>query len=533
MSKNSHLSKLNQELLRYGLIYEYPYWRAPFEAMRVVEKYCADSKVLVYGDGSHTREFLENKGNFDVLGIIADVTQDPWFARESFELPIYDIASIGGMAYDYIILLGYWSSVNRRDFAVMHNLDEKKLFSPYTKEEMVRSAKDHLKIDFQKTTDKPTLCLVLINDARDFVTVCSEAISSNFELVKVFINGSLVHYDNKYFSSVYNARGNFADALKMIEEINPNIVVYFHTGPYENIRARYLYAKLKNKCKIVYATTDIFFNGSFEIDHARHAKWLNASLEEIKYLEETERLAVQEADGVVTNWGGEMLEKPLLKNVKSIFVSSAFQEKSSFVYQRKQKTKKISLCHTGNVAFNARRLIHKVSTLDKIFESLLGQGFEVHLYHAQLNGKFKEPYGKLVNKANFYWHDFVPTSKLPKEISGFHYGINLLNLDDKHLKIYNTLFGSLFQAKMITYIAAGLPIIVADEFRILKDFVCDNRIGISVRFGDINRLADMVKKLDYENLVSNVLSFRKKYLESENDMRLAEYLQNVLMTKRD
>jgi len=513
--------------IKYRLVYEYHYLRAPKKAAELCDIVHAGGKVLIYGDGGHSKEFAECLRSTKIVGVVADTTDDPNFIRAKFDVKVYAIKDIGDLEYDAVVLLGYWSEVKIDEFVSLSGVDKTKLFLPYKNAEMIDEAKKYFEIEYKKKSDKPTLCLLLTNDARDFVTVASQAVSEKFELVKIFVEGALRHYDNKFFEATYSAHGNFVGAMEMVRRIKPDVLVYFHTGPYENIKAHYLYAQLGGSCKIIYATTDIFFNGSFEIDAKRHSKWLNIGSKEIEYLEKMERVALQEADGVITNWGGDLLEKPLLKEAKSVFISNVFQEKESFTYKKKSLSAKIKLCHTGNVAFNGRKTIHKISTLDKVFESLLKQNFAVHLYHAQTSGKYKKPYDKLQKYQDFYWHDFIPTTKLPSEISGFHFGLNILNIDDNHLKIYNTLFGSLFQAKMITYLAAGLPVIVADEFRILRDFVLDNKIGISVKRDRIDGLMDIVQSLDYDSLKANVQSYQQKYLDERNDKRLAQYIEAV------
>ncbi len=81
---------------------------------------------------------------------------------------------------------------------------------------------------------------------------------------------------------------------------------------------------------------------------------------------------------------------------------------------------------------------------------------------------------------------------------------------------------------MVTYLAAGLPMIVNDEFVTHREFVNDNKIGFSVRYDEIPLIAEKIKKVDYRQLKENVRKLQGKYLAEKKDEKLAKYLLSLI-----
>jgi len=504
-----------------ALLQEYQYARNPKLAAEVVKEKIGNSKVLLYGDGLHSKEFTSY---FDsLLAVVRDVSKDPGFLREEFSIPVIDISLIDD--YDYLVLLGYWGSEKVKSFCRQYSIDEGKIFLPYMQNEMIVEADKKFQIEPVKST-KPILCVLLYDDRRDFFTIASKAISKYFDLVKIYVNGSFTYYENEHYAQVLSANGNLRGLKAIISSLNPDVIVYFHASPIENILEYEVFKTFGDKAKLIHATTDFTFNEHFDLTYEEFATWFGKDTDFIKFVEYFERKVALEADGVISNCAGEYATDSYLKDAKSFYFCKYLQEKETFTFANKDTDDELRVCYAGNVAFDNNRVMHKITTLNSVFEEIVSQGIYVHLFNFGQN-KYAPPYDNLKKSNFFVWENFVSGVELPELISGFDFGLNLLNVTEEYKQICKVHFNSHFHAKTMTYIASGLPIIVNDEFTILKEFVYDNKIGFSVKRNEICNIGHMISKVDYSSLKENVRNYQNSYLAKEFDCELADYLLSV------
>ncbi|MGE4267719.1 MAG: hypothetical protein AB7F25_09800 [Deferribacterales bacterium] len=485
------------------------------------------SKVVLYGDGKHSKEFAEFYPEGKIECVIKDVSTDSGFTRENFSIPLADIKDIGDIDFDHIILLGYWNSGSIKKFCSEYGISPEKVFLPYKEEKMLTAAREYLNITTFHGTGKPVLCLVLMDDRRDFITVASDTLSKYFDLVKIYITGSNVYYKNEHFASVFCAHRSIIEIKRMIDSIKPDILVCFHAGPHDNVFVYDLMAEYREKLCFVHSTTDFCLNGSFDLSFENISEWLGCDVGTVEMLDYLEREITLAADGVITNCGGEYASKHMLKDAKTCHITDYFQEPDSFTFSDTLPERSYKVCYTGNIAYSHEKAMHQVATLDRVFQDICSQGIEVHLFNFSGN-RFRPPYDHLETEKNFYWEDFVSGFDLPSAIKDYDFGLNLLNINEEYKRICRVHFNSLFQAKMVTYLAAGLPMIVNDEFVTHREFVNDNKIGFSVRYDEIPLIAEKIKKVDYRQLKENVRKLQGKYLAEKKDEKLAKYLLSLI-----
>jgi hypothetical protein len=280
--------------------------------------------------------------------------------------------------------------------------------------------------------------------------------------------------------------------------------------------------------RFVLSTTDFFFNNVFCLKDIELANIFSIPFHDFKILQKCEAEIVKKADGIITNWGGRYADDVLKPNAKALFSSTYFHKNCVF-NNVKFDSNRLKICYTGNLGFNHNGVFHKISTLNRIFREFLKNNFDVFIYNFTTQNKINKPYIDLLKYDGFNWMDFVPTEKMPEELSNYHFGINILNIEQRQIEILDTLFNSLFQAKMATYLAAGLPIIVSKEYRLLYEFVSDYKIGFGIKAGEISKELSTITADSFYGYKNNVREYQEKFLKNNLGAReMEDYLKQLL-----
>ena len=147
------------------------------------------------------------------------------------------------------------------------------------------------------------------------------------------------------------------------------------------------------------------------------------------------------------------------------------------------------------------------------FEILLSKGYEVYIY-LPINGNFE--FNKWIfdlKKKKYpdslFILESLPFDELIKKISSYDYGINLQNIDLKNSKVSNFNFSGGMGTKTFTYLEAGLPILVNSETKYSKEIIEKNKIGISLKSNELNKIDHILKNVNYSELKKNVKRFNK------------------------
>jgi|GEM_PF-4612856 len=508
---------------------EYSYTRLPSMAAKVVNQMMKDKKILFYGDGIHTKQVVECvNSDVHISAIISDISTKPSYIRESFDIQIVSISQIELLEYDYLVLVGYWSCYAMEKFALEHSINIDKIFRPYLDPRLVRLSRIKNRIRYERTTSKPMLCLVLPSDRRDFITIASDVLKDKFELVKIYLNDASIYETNEYFDFTYCVHNDNRLLTDFLQSIEPEIVVFFHSGQMEIARTEYLMSYCSEKSKCIFSTTDFFFNDVFCLQDDELADIFNIPFLDFKALKECEANVVKKATGIITNWGGRYMENILMPQAQSALFSKYFHKDCVFK-DIDFVTNGIKVCYTGNLGFSHIGDFHKISTLDVIFREFLENNYDVFVYNFQTQNMLKSPYSELAEFEGFRWEKFVPTALMPEELSEYHFGINILNIGRRQIEILDTLFYSLFQAKMSTYLSAGLPIIVSKEYSLLYEFVSDYKIGFGIKAGEISKELSKVTADSFYEYKNNVREYQEKFLKnSVGAKEILDYLIGIL-----
>jgi hypothetical protein len=111
---------------------------------------------------------------------------------------------------------------------------------------------------------------------------------------------------------------------------------------------------------------------------------------------------------------------------------------------------------------------------------------------------------------------------LNKEISKYHYGIATAffdkNVVDK--RFLKTTLGN----KFMSYLEAGIPIIINDEMVFHSDLIRKYNCGVVISEEDLPNLKKILKKQNYPALIEGVKKARQDLLMSKNVKKIIEVL---------
>jgi hypothetical protein len=159
---------------------------------------------------------------------------------------------------------------------------------------------------------------------------------------------------------------------------------------------------------------------------------------------------------------------------------------------------------------------------------LAKQKIHLHLYSNPYQYATSKEYLELDKKEKyFHFHNPVPFTELSREIAKYDYGsvisenVNSDRFTDEKKKVAhgNKIFG---------YLEAGLPTIVSKHWEWMKETVEQYKIGFSIGESEINKLAEILKKISYENVVNNVNIARKDLSLSAQSGNLVEFYDEVV-----
>ncbi len=519
--KNLSLSLLMEhQLLGDGYI------RDAYSVAKYLKKSYSDKKILIYGLGLHTQELLSSVDLTDfVLGIIKEKSSVVGFKECALNnYTIFQEDEVRRLEFDYIVLLGNWKITAVRLLSEKFGCDEKIFLLPYK----ITALKDQISQRFvQKNSlvlsnKKPTLVLILAYDRKDVISVSLDKLAKYFNIIKIYIEDE-IYYQNDAVSQVIKLNNSIEALSTILNKTNEiDIVCFWISSQFEMWIAYYIKSLLHPKTKFIIGSSDFFFSiYHLEPMHLAQCIGMDKILANINY--QSELYCLKNCDGIISNFSGDF--ETIVKNTykKAFLYTTSFVDVRSFEFvQRDLNPKEVHICNLGSVEFRAMEdnPIFTSSKFDKLFAEMLKQNFSLHVYNGKrlkddIEGDFqslKETFPNL-----FHWHNFVPSSLLQKEICQYDFGLVIVNATVNVQKVYKTQFNSLFQARIYSYIAAGIPMIVSEEYTFASDFILKYGIGISLKNEEFKDLETIIEGVDYQMLKDNLKDLQEVITKKENN----------------
>ena len=251
---------------------------------------------------------------------------------------------------------------------------------------------------------------------------------------------------------------------------------------------------------------------------------------------ENEKFIFENADGIIHRYKQEIFldYSKKYKRKKNIL---EFQQYPIEVVKlnKKNKTNKYQFVFCGTLIppndINHPKELFNASGLNEAFISILKNNHELNIY-LPINGnsvfnKWIFDLKECSYPETLKIHNSLPLESLITEISKYDFGINIQEIDMKKTKISHFSYKGAMGTKNYTYLEAGLPILVNDEYSYCKELVEKNSIGIAVKSKDLINIDRILKNVDIYNLKKNVKKFNVKNNLFEKYNELSSFYESL------
>ncbi len=116
-----------------------------------------------------------------------------------------------------------------------------------------------------------------------------------------------------------------------------------------------------------------------------------------------------------------------------------------------------------------------------------------------------------------------------REISGYDYGITLLRARDMNATEYNYFMAT----KFLTYLQAGLPVVVYASNRFMAGLVERYGIGVILDDCDLESIPEVLTRADLSALKSNVVKFREEFSIEKGGPKVLRMYHEILRKTQD
>lgn len=531
-----------QEILevlgRYDIVREYPYLRNPKAAAEHLSRKYAGKKLLFYGDGPHTFDILSGVcADVLIKGVIESIDKNSDFVAVDMPCPIYKMDQVAMEDYDFIVLVGYWRREAVSDFLDSHGLDGGRLIVVYREAEMQSLSRDMVEKELETSmrfeSGKRRIALVLRGERRDYITACSEELSKYFSLTKVYL-GSVANETNENFENVLVCNGEYSYVPILFEKYAFDMVIFFVCGQNDNGIGLFMQESLKNCTKFVSISCELSLDGYFDCDaQTLMDYYFNGDADIFELNRYAETRLMEASDGFISNVGGRYFDEVIsMKSINPYFCKAFFSnnELAAPLQEHAYDVKNINIVYVGSMMLvNHRGLFSRYCDFSSVFEALLRENGSINMHCYNLHAASSIP-GELLRLKEKKWfmHDRIPHSRIPYEISKMDFGFMWLNLDAELKRVLRKTFDSFFYAKFVSYVAAGLPVIVPRELTMLSSLVEEKRIGVAILSDELSALEGKLVNADYSQLRANMMAYRDEFRMQDHPFGLTKYLQNTM-----
>ena len=336
-------------------------------------------------------------------------------------------------------------------------------------------------------------------------------------------------FTEKYFDTVYVYDSNYA----LSNILNKAIPYILHVlGSICNSEYFSVLARLLSKSLVVSEFYDVASLCVSKKDAGEI--WGKANVE-LGFF--SERFACERSDGFILGYSHKAME--ILKNCYDIripmlefhsYVCDEFISGDNSKYS--DVDGKIHIVYGGMVA--SSRFPEKFFgdiQFHRLIETITKQGiyFDIFLSPQYNALRVKQLFGDymLMAKKNplFNFKRGLSPNEAPKEFSKYDFGAMIYLFDrGTSLEEHNQ---TRLPTKVFTYLEAGIPILISEEFQYVARLVKEHEIGIVINRKDLDNLPDVINRYDIGKLRANVKKAQKELCMDKHIGRLITFYEQV------
>ncbi|OHB74374.1 MAG: hypothetical protein A2W17_07920 [Planctomycetes bacterium RBG_16_41_13] len=348
-----------------------------------------------------------------------------------------------------------------------------------------------------------------------------------------FINFLEKHFDIVYvFNSIYTLS-------YIIKEAKPYLIHVQGATPSSNHFG--ILAKLLSNSKVVFNFNDIPSTAIVKEDI--ESMW---NKEDVKLDLFSERFACERCDGLIFGYSAEVRERiksrypiniPMLEFHS--YPCDEFMSEDSGKYS--DRDGKVHIVQGGMVApSHTPEKFKRDGMYYKLIEVLTRQGicFDMYVVARRIKRDYEDYISLSEKNPLFRFNGGLLLDQATKEFGKYDFGAILIYYDEKKAEIFykRKVFieenrGMRVSDRFFTYLEAGLPILISDNYLYGAMLVKEYGMGIVVSKNDLNNLSEIINSYDREKLRGNVKRARQELSMKRHIGRLIAFYEQVVEGK--
>jgi hypothetical protein len=495
----------------------------------------AGRNYYLYGAGTHSKALLEMiQGKPLLTGLLGILDRQPQSGQKIHGFTVFP-ASKGLEDEDALIVLSHAEfEDNMEDDLLTLGIAPERILSVYQNDKYGALADENLAEQLNSRLEKVPAAgskkRIAVVSARNRRILDSRTVSElreQFQWISINMERIDQGFDDTAYDVTLPAFNGISVCLKYLAALQPDLIYvqeHYSSGNFLPIIPK-LFFPQKTVIGEFYDFLGLIFDDPYIL--SRDSYWRE---KDVQLGVDAEKWAISHLDGIVTKESGGVLQEYLAgANYLEI---QPHLPRNSFVQRRTVPGQPLRLVWAGAIAPShlSTAIIGNNQLLD-VFSELVELGFEVTAYSscpdwATLESQYAD-YLELAQNSNFKMLLRIPQSELIEKLATeFDYGIAFGRLKDGHQQgLSNKITVS---GKIFSYIAAGLPILVADYYDVMGSWVKQFGLGVLVDPDQLQSLPPQLEQLDHDDLVKNIYRYRETHNFDCLLPVLAQYLKSVI-----
>lgn len=512
------------------------YLRDPLAVARFLNLYYAGKRLLFFGTGEHSRQVRSALKAANCVGL---VDGDGRLVERGDSHGESDIdAVLADASYDFLVLLGDWGERELDAFRGKYGASLP-LVVPYRDHSLMAEIIEENVRDVRcMGHGKKVIVHILWYDKNNFLSEAAPTLSRSFDLVKIYLqpwhtyakeNGD---YKKVYWLSPGRDNSHLVTALKLAGGIDPDLVVLGHSAPFHARENHWLMEQLQaiGYPAVIACACDLFCYKLFNVSLHELAAAVGKDEQWVIGTAACEQSLIRNSRAVIHSYVGDYRDEVIEKESRACFATDFFLHPNKFRFRAAKRSETYSLCFAGSLECmdNRRSIHHEAMDNVSLFKSLLEQGFTLAVYTFDF-GQIG-CYNELKTKSGFEWYSCVPNDDLHDQLASYDFGLVLYSVNGDLGEKLGEAIRSLMPTKVMSYLGAGLPIVVTRDFAAIADLVVEHGLGIVLDdIGQVFNLAQVMVRYPYPELKENVRRWQIRYAQEEHDRALGDFLLSCLL----
>gem|GEM_PF-4662887 len=518
---------------------------------QIIEKWLesSDEKFFIFGIGKHTdnlfREEKLNKYESRLIGFIDECYE----SKTSYKgWTVFPLEIIRSFPHSYVILSSDAHENNMLASIKSFVVDKKKILSVYSSkeyQELYFEANPEAKIssypskkfklaiitfDFRHSISIRTWDSLFFNDV--VILDMSASISGNgLSVFKTLSESQKKDY--------YYCQQSYKLLIQLLEVVAPDFVYIYDTHSTKMFTGTLLKAIYPDMKVMVEAYDLLYISYDDPNVLVEHDYWTKNDMQlalasETEFLNNVDGFVIKDNIKVFKSIYGNYISKPLMS------FPPLLQSSQMYFNEKNVINKNYNLVYTGTVIENnISDPIFGESNYLKTFSMICEQSLHLSIYTGDsdyISFKRDNPnYANLIeNNYNFVFKCGLSRNNLIYDMSRkFDFGICIQYWEAEFSgKIFRKLARTAsFGSKILTYLAAGLPVIVTDNQEYVAKLVTNWKVGIVINAKDLPNLEEIIDNCDYSYLKQNVRNLQKQIAIENHVGQISSFIDAVVQEK--